>query len=605
VETDETRSLYARVGRLEAELTSVRADYLSLFDVLTAERGAYDAYIEELAGDGYQRWIRKRKRTRTARLVAERTLLALPFKPLVSIVCTAGKTDSAFVSEMLDSLVAQEYPNWEAIVVIDDPAASQLAATIDRYAARDLRIVSVAREPTSDGNALARAFAKSRGEFVARVGASDRLASHALFEVALVLNAHPDADFIYTDEDELEATTGRRTKPHFKPDWSPDSLLSRMYVGRLALYRRSLLIAVGGTRSRVDGGEDWDAALRIGERTDRIHHIADVLYHRRAEGRRDESSSASAERVIETALARRNDRASVVRLPRARDAFVVRYELPHDRPLISIVVPTRDHGGDVERCFSSIFERSTYVDFEVILVDNGSRDPASLETFAAWKERDARVRVLRIDEPFNFSRLNNAAVEAATGSLVLFLNNDTEIRTTDWLEAMAEYALRDEIGAVGATLLYPSDEIQHAGVVLAIGPVAGHVHKNVAFGEPGYHSMLHAVNNYSAVTAACLMVRKSTFVAVDGFDEELAVAYNDVDLCLKIRAAGYRNVCLPHVVLSHFESKSRGADVDAAATARIVRETDLMRTRWQIGDVDDPYYNPNLTLEREDYSVDV
>jgi GT2 family glycosyltransferase len=238
------------------------------------------------------------------------------------------------------------------------------------------------------------------------------------------------------------------------------------------------------------------------------------------------------------------------------------------------------------------------------VIDNGSTDAASLATFARWAEREPRVKILRIDEPFNFSRLNNLAVKVARGELLVFLNNDTEVITADWLEAMAEQAIRPQIGAVGATLLFPNDTIQHAGVIVGIAGLAGHGHKNFPFGSDGHYMMLRAINNYSAVTAACMMVQRAKFERVGGFDENLAVAYNDVDLCLALRAVGYRNVSLPHALLYHFESKSRGPDIDETRGKRLREEAAIVRARWRIGEIDDPYYNPNLTLEREDYSVD-
>ena len=598
--SDDDPTLEERVASLHVALAWAQADYLSLFDVLSAERGAYDATIEELTGDPYARWLRKRTPRSDKRALMDRLALVLPHKPSFSFVVDARRATRAMLVETLDSLSAQHYARWEALVVYDGTNRSTPAAVMEAAVARDRRIKAVRFDGA--GNALARAFSLAASEFVARIDPGDRLTTDALFEVALLLNAHPDADVVYTDEDEIDAA-GTRDRPYFKPDWSPDSLLSRPYVGRLALYRRSVFEAAGGVRGSVEGNEDWDVALRVSERTEHIRHLPDVLYSRRS-GERDDVNAASSKRILADAIGRRGERGTVTSDASAPGAFVIRYALPPVPPRASIIVPTRDHGADVERCLASIFSKSTYPDFEVILVDNGSEDPASLETFAAWAAREPRVRILRIDEPFNFSRLNNAAAANATGALLVFLNNDTEVRTPDWLEAMAEQALRPSIGAVGATLLYPSDEIQHAGVIVGLGPVAGHGHKNATYGTGGYHAMLYAVNNYSAVTAACLMVRRTSFEEAGGFDEELAVAYNDVDLCLKLRDSGLRNVCLPHVVLTHFESKSRGADVDEASAKRIDAETKLMQRRWNIPHADDPYYNPNLSLEREDYSVD-
>jgi GT2 family glycosyltransferase len=599
------------VARLEEALASAQADYLTLFDVLGAERGFYEAQIEELQGDPYERWVRKNRLTAAKRAQQERISALLPFRPTISILMATYDPVERHLREALDSVLAQTYADWELCIADDLSTRRYVRPTIEAYAARDGRIKPIYRSANGHiSRALNSAAERARGEFVALMDHDDLLAPNALFEIALLLNAHPDADFVYTDEDMIDDATGARNSPHFKPEWSPDSLLSRMYVGHLSVYRRALFEAAGGFREGFEGSQDWDLALRVTERTTRIHHVPNVLYHWRqhvASTSSDMSAkpyaAIAAQRALEEALVRRNEPGTVLPDPDAPGTYVVRYALPHP-PRVTVIIPTRDHGSDVERCLSSLFRRTDYPNFEAILVDNGSTDTGSLAVFERWAATEPRLRVLRVDEPFNFSRLNNRAAAIATGDLLLFLNNDTEIRTHDWMRAMAEQATRPSIGAVGATLLYPNDTIQHAGVIVGIAGLAGHSHKNFTHGTHGHFMMLRAVNNYSAVTAACLMVRREIFDAIGGFDEELAVAYNDVDLCLKIQAAGYSNVCLPHAVLYHFESKSRGADVAESKAVRLRAEADIMRVRWRIGEVDDPHYNVNLTLDREDYSVD-
>jgi len=600
-----------RIAQLEAALATAQADYLTLFDVLGAERGYYEARIAELSGDPYARWVRKHQATPAQLEQQARIAAGLPYKPKISILIATYDTAPAHLIAALDSVLAQTYPNWELCVVDDASPNARVRQTLDAYAGHDGRIVPIYRERNGHiSRALNDAAAKARGDFVALMDHDDLLAPNALYEFAVLLNAHPDADFIYSDEDMIDDATGRRNNPHFKPDWSPDSLLSRMYVGHLSVYRRSVFEAVGGFREGFEGSQDWDLALRVTETTDRVRHIPHVLYHWRQHAQSTAAdmsakpyAAIAAERALNEAIARRGEIGAVVPVREAPGTYIPRYR--HEgQPRASIIIPTRDHGADVDRCLSSIFALSSYRDIEAIVVDNGSTDPASLATFQRWTTAEPRVRVLRIDEPFNFSRLNNAAVKVATGHLLVFLNNDTEIRTPDWLEAMSEQALRPSIGAVGATLLYPNDTIQHAGVIVGIAGLAGHGHKNFMHGTDGHYMMLQAVNNYSAVTAACLMVEREKFERVGGFDEKLAVAYNDVDLCLALGAVGLRNVSLPHVVLYHFESKSRGADVDEAKGRRLAEEAAIVRARWQIGSVPDPHYNPNLTLDREDYSVD-
>jgi GT2 family glycosyltransferase len=281
----------------------------------------------------------------------------------------------------------------------------------------------------------------------------------------------------------------------------------------------------------------------------------------------------------------------------------VRYDL-RDAGRVSVIIPTRDHGEDVDRCLRSIFQRSTYGDIEVVLLDNGTTDRESMRVFGEWTEREPqRVKLVAHAVPFNFSNINNYAARHSSGKYLLFLNNDTEILTPDWIEAMVEQAQRPSIGAVGAKLLFDDGTVQHAGVVIGLGGVAGHSHKYFPSDAPGYFGTLQTVNNFSAVTAACLMVRRAVFEEVGGFDEELAIAFNDVDFCLRVQAAGYQNVYLPHVEIYHYESKSRGHENTPEKMERFLREQQFMRERWRTGEVADPHYNRNLTLDTENYAI--
>jgi GT2 family glycosyltransferase len=345
--------------------------------------------------------------------------------------------------------------------------------------------------------------------------------------------------------------------------------------------------------------------LRATEKARSIVHVPRVLLHRDgSHGASDDPDyAAHAGRAIAAALDRRGEAASI--LASGPGTFVVRYTLRGGAPRVTIVLPTRDHADDLERCLASVFQRTTYANFELLLVDNGTREAAALETIERYARADARLRVLPMDVPFNYSRLNNAAVREATGEVLVLLNNDTEIVTPDWLEALLEQALRPAIGAVGANLLYPDGRVQHGGVVLGIGGVAGHSHRGYPPGDAGYFGALRTITNYSAVTAACLAVRRSVYDAVGGLDETLTVAFNDVDFCLRIRAAGYRNVWLPHVVLRHGESRSRGHDIGLAKTHRSLAESRVMLDRWHATIDDDPYYSPHLTRLDESYGIRV
>jgi GT2 family glycosyltransferase len=325
--------------------------------------------------------------------------------------------------------------------------------------------------------------------------------------------------------------------------------------------------------------------------------VTQVLYHRRPATRTRESDAALA---LEVALQRRGDPATVVA---TESGLRVRYAVPGDER-VAIVIPTRDRADLLEPCLEALFARTTYANFEVVLVDNGSREAATADLLRSWLRREPqRFRVVRDDEPFNYARLNNLAAASTAAEYLLFLNNDTVIVAADWVESMLAYARRPHIGAVGALLLYPDDTVQHGGVILGVLGLAGHAHRNLPAVSAGYHGALQHVTNYAAVTGACMLLAKAKYLEVGGLDESFAVAYNDVDLCLRLLSHGYRNVFVPQARLYHFESKTRGGDDTPLKVARAMREVSMMHERWPQLTVRDPYYNPNLTVDAEDFSI--
>ncbi|MDB5028566.1 MAG: putative glycosyltransferase [Candidatus Eremiobacteraeota bacterium] len=558
----------------------------------------------------YERWLTEH-RVRASDVRRMRDMLPLlAHRPKFSVLMPVYDTPERFLREAIESVLAQPYPDWELCIADDASPSPHVRDVLEEYAHADDRVKLVFRETNGHIAAASNsALAIATGEFVALLDHDDLLSLDALFEIALAVNADPAVDVVYSDEDKIDES-GRRRDPYFKPDWSPESLLARNYVSHLGVYRRALVESLGGFRIGFEGSQDYDLILRASERTGRIAHVPRVLYHWRSHSAstaetRDQKGYAydAAVRALDDALARRGEPGRVETHDATPGIYTVRYEI-REPARVSVIVPTRDHGEDVEICLRSLFERSTYRDIEVILLDNGSTEPESLRTFGRWLEREPeRVKLVRYDAPFNFSAINNHAVTHATGTYLLFLNNDTEAIAPDWIEAMIEQAQRPAIGAVGAKLLYDDGTVQHGGVIIGLGGVAGHSHKHYPGDAPGYFYTLQTVNNYSAVTAACLMVRRAVFDEVGGFDEQLAIAFNDVDLCLRIQAAGYRNVYLPHAVLYHHESKSRGYEDTPAKMARFLAEQRLMRERWRTGEADDPHYNPNLTLVTEDYAI--
>ncbi len=567
------------------------------------------AVSKERVADAYVHWQHLFSPKQADFESMRRMVPLLAKKPRFSIAMATYNTPETYLRAALDSVLAQVYPDWELCIADDASPDPFVRGVLQEYADRDPRIKLVFREKNGHiSRATNSALELATGDFVGFLDHDDLLTPDALYEYALLVNRSPDVDMIYSDEDKID-DDGCLSDPFFKPDWNPETFLSRNYTCHFGVYRRSLALEVGGYRTGFEGSQDYDFVLRLTERTQRIEHISKILYHWRMHaGSTSMSLTAkpyargSAVRALDEALIRRSEPGRVTFREDVPGIYIVRYAV-RKRDKVSVIVPTRDHGDDVDRCLESIFENDGYDDFEVAIVDNGSTDQASLETFESWRRRDPRVRVLRYDVPFNYSKINNYGVSQTDGTYVLLLNNDTEVISSDWMEAMVEQAQRPAIGAVGALLLFPDGSVQHAGVIVGLGGVAAHSHKHAPSGAPGYFFTLRSVNNFSAVTAACLMVRRSVFDQVGGLDEGLAVAFNDVDFCLKVVAAGYRNVYLPHVQLYHYESKSRGYETTPEKVERFQNEIRTMQRRWRTQTHVDPCYNPNLTVDAEDYGI--
>lgn len=535
-------------------------------------------------------------------------------RPVISILLPTWETPEPLLRRCLDSVLAQTYANWELCVADDASTQPQVAAVLHELAAREPRLRLVRREENGHIAAASNsALALASGEFVALLDHDDELAPHALYCVVRALQKHPDAALLYSDEDKIDAA-GRRCEPYFKPRFSPDLLYGQNYVCHLGVYRRSLVEQVGGFRTGFDGSQDYDLLLRcwaaLRGRADQVVHVPHVLYHwRKAEGstaagheHKDYASDAA-----RRALQEHFDAVypGTRALPLAPGRYRTRWPLPTPAPRVSLIIPTRDHAAVLRTCVESILTRTEYPDFELLVVDNQSREPEALDYLEALAHRPG-VRVLRYDHPFNYSAINNFAARHAGGTLIGLVNNDVEVITPGWLDEMARLALRPDVGCVGAKLYYPDETIQHAGVVLGLGGVAGHVFKHFPRDAEGYFGRLQLAHNVSAVTAAVLLLRRDVFEEVGGLDEvHLKVAFNDIDLCLKVLRAGYRNVMTPFAELYHHESKSRGSDEAPDKRERFRAECAVMQERWAELIADDPFYNPNLADRRADYSLRV
>jgi GT2 family glycosyltransferase len=523
---------------------------------------------------------------------------AFGYRPLVSIVTPVYNVHERWLRRAIESVLAQAYPVWELCLVDDASTKPHVRRVLDEYAARDDRIRIIGREANGGIAAASQTGVEhASGEFIALLDHDDELAPEALFEVVKLLNADPHVDLFYSDEDKLDEN-GRRVDPFFKPDWSPDLLMSMNYVCHLAVVRKRVLTKAGGFQAGYDGSQDYDLFLRVTEQTDRIVHIPKVLYHwRKIPGSAAAVSDAkpyaheAAKRALESALSRRNRAARIV--VNRPGTFTVRYAIA-GTPKVTIVIPTKDMVELLKPCVESIINKSSYDNYEIVVVDNNSSDPATL----SFLDRiQSPHRVIRDRRPFNWAGINNSAAARGSGEHLLFLNNDMEVIDSDWIEALLEHSQRKEVGAVGAKLLYPDNSVQHAGVLVGIGGVANHAFRYVHDSSPGYFGLAHVTRNYSAVTGACMMVRRQVFEELGGFDENLRVAFNDVDFCLRLRQRGYLIVYTPHARLYHFESASR-------STLHPPEDERYMRARWEhLLRNGDPYYNPNFAQQRVDFSI--
>jgi GT2 family glycosyltransferase/SAM-dependent methyltransferase len=549
-------------------------------------------------GMQYQLWLQRHRLLPQDVARMKAAVKTFRYQPVISVVTPVYNTDEVWLRKAVESVRNQVYPRWELCLVNDGSTVPHVRAILDEYVAGEPR-VRVEHLPANQGIAVAsaRGLRLATGDFVALLDHDDELPPEALFEVIARLNEDPDLDLIYTDEDKVGAD-GQRVEPFFKPDWSPDLLLSMNYITHLSVFRRRLLEEIGGFRPGFDGSQDYDLLLRFSERARRIAHIPKILYHwRKAPGSAAASTVAkpfayeAARRAIEDAVRRRGQEAEVVCvLP---GIYSVRYKL-RGTPLVSIIIPTRDRWSLLRECLRSIEERTRYPRYEIIVLDNDSTETEALEGFNAIADR---WRVYACPGAFNFSALNNFGASKARGDYFVFLNNDTQVVEPDWLGAMIEQAQRPEVGAVGARLHYPDGRIQHAGLVLGVGGVADHAFKGLPGTSFTYFAFASVVRNVSAVTAACMMVPRGAFEEVKGFDERLQVALNDVDLCLRLRQRGYLIVYTPFALLYHHESGTRGR-------LHPPEDEELVWTVW--GDwirKGDPYYNPNLTLTLTDYSL--
>ncbi|MDY3249780.1 MAG: glycosyltransferase family 2 protein [Candidatus Choladocola sp.] len=558
----------------------------------------------------YERFRRKYGVTKQELAAQRETHFA--YEPKISILVPLYRTPEKFLREMIASVEAQTYTNWELVLSDGSGEDSPLEKILTEYEEKDQRIRAVRNHRqlriADNTNEAVRA---ATGEYLVFGDHDDLFAPDALYECVRVLNEKPDTELIYTDEDKTDAGGKRFFEPHFKPDYNPDLLCSMNYFCHLVLVKKTLQERVGLLDGAFDGAQDYDYVLRCCEQTgpEQIVHIPKILYHWRSHGESTAENPESKRYAFDAG--RRAIQAHYDRMGIPAEAvdgeyagiYHSRYEIQGE-PLISILIPNKDHIADLRKCIRSVGEKSDYRNFEFIIIENNSTDPDTFSEYKKLEQEYENLRVVYYKGDFNFSDINNFGAQYARGEYFLLLNNDTEMIRSDCLRQLLGYCQRPDVGIVGALLYYEDDTIQHGGVVLGFGGIAGHAFIGEKRGDNGYFSRIICAQDYSAVTAACMMVKASVYREVGGMSTDLKVAFNDIDFCMKVRAAGYLVVYNPQAELYHYESKSRGLENTQEKIERFNSEMARFLDRWgdQVRD-GDPYYNPNLTLDKANFSL--
>lgn len=557
----------------------------------------------------YPEWVSLTKTTEEE--LAQQKEFVFDYMPRLSVVIPAYKTPERFLSAMLDSLLAQTYTNWEVCVADGSPKGEGVERVLKRYAMKDerFRYVILGENKGISGNTNA-AIEMATGDFIVLADHDDTLAPDALFECVKAINKDPEIDVVYTDEDKLDIDGGELFEPHFKPDFNPDLLTSVNYICHLFVVNHELLLEVGLFREEFDGAQDYDFILRCTEKARKICHIPKALYHWRCH--QDSTASNPESKLYAFEAGARAVKAHYDRLgiPVKSVEKGIDYGIYHTTfeitgdPLVSVIIPNKDHSADLDLCMRSLIEKSTYKNLEFIVVENNSADPATFAYYEKIQKEFEFVHVVTWEREFNYSAINNFGVTFAKGEYLLFLNNDTELINPESIQEMLGFCQREDVGITGVRLLYSDDTIQHAGVVVGFGGIAGHTFIGLHKAESSYFNQAMCARNYSAVTAACMMSKRSLFDQVGGFSEDLAVAFNDIDYCMKIRSLNKLVVYAPYALFYHYESKSRGLEDTPEKVERFNREIKKFSEKWpDILRDGDPCYNPNLTLRKSNFAL--
>ena len=531
------------------------------------------------------------------------------YRPLISIAVPAYQTPVEFLKQMIESLISQTYPEWELCIANASPDNEEMQRVLADYSAKDSRVrFCNLKENLGIAENTNRAFSMAKGEFMGLLDHDDLLAPNALYEIVQALQDHPQADALYTDEDKVTTELDEHFQPHLKPDFNLDLLRSNNYICHFFVVRRSIVEKAGGFRKEFDGAQDYDFIFRCTENAREVLHVPEILYHWRTHKASTADNPASkmyafeaGKRAIEANL-ERTETKGVVSHTQDLGFYRVKYPV-QGKPLVSVIIPNKDEKETLQTCMEMLNSNTSYQNFEIIIIENNSTTD---EIFRYYKElsKDPRIHLLRWGKEFNYSVINNFGVAHAKGEYLLFLNNDIKSINPDWMEELLGVCQRPEVGGVGAKLIYPDNTIQHAGCVVGMGGIAGHMFVDMPADRTGYLHKASLLQDMSAVTAACLMMKKEVFEEAGGFTEELAVAFNDVDLCRKVRKNNHLIVYDPYAKLYHMESKTRGAEDSKEKVRRFQTEIEYMRCHWlDILKNGDPYYNKNLSLTKWNYSL--
>lgn len=576
--------------------------YLHSFSNNISSKNVDELFYNPLVDSDYRLWLEKNDK--------DVKIKKLKYNPLISIIIPTYNISSKLLKECIESILNQSYTNFEICIADDCSTLKETIDTLKEYENNDKIHIIYRNQNGHISKASNSALSIATGEFIALVDDDDVLDKDALYYMVEKLNENDKLDMIYSDEDKLDLN-GKRCMPHFKPDFSLDTLLSVNYICHFTMIRKKIVDELGGFRPEFDGAQDYDLFLRVVEKTKNIGHVSKILYHWRMIETSTSSKSSNkfyvidkGKKVIEDYLKRNNIVGSVTLVDDIQ-MYQIDYKL-ENKPKISIIIPTKDRSNILKKCIDSIYNKTIYKNYEIIVIDNNSIEGATFNLLKNYKKEYKNFKYYRLECEFNFSYINNYAASKACGEYIVLLNNDTEIITENWLNTMVGYASQKHIGCVGAKLLYPNRTVQHCGVVTGVGGIA--MHANVSTGEntKGYFGRLVGVYDWSCVTAACLMIKKDIYDEVGGLDENIKVAYNDVDLCLKTLEKGYFNVVLPQVKIFHYESLSRGDDMSESQKERFTSEINYMCDKWKDNILYDKFYNKNLShtyafrLDKED-----